>query len=141
MPAGVIWAHGYKREYGRHTSPCPGAQFPPYEQSCDRLRQIIEEVKKIIVNEQKSLENLKKNPPEIIVVYEHRGSWSQEEKKEYQKPEDFNPNDYYKYSPRTYEYAYDSRKNKHEQTIRMATSDLAYMEQRLNDWKLVDSQV
>jgi len=136
--SGIIAHHGYKRPYdGWQTASCPGARYAPYEVSCDRLREIVEEVRNFIASQEKALANFLATPPQTITVLEHRSAWGDGEKVTYEKPEPFKQESYRRSIPRTYENAYSNRKYNYEQTIRAAKTDLSIMERRLNEWKPV----
>jgi hypothetical protein len=138
---GLIAHHGYQRPYqaGWQSASCLGARYAPYEVSCERLREVTGMVKDFIATQEQALADFLVNPPQTLVVYEHRSSWDREGTRvEYTRPDDFNlKNNYQKYVPRTYGCTYDTRKSDYERTIKMAQSDLSTMERRLNEWKPV----
>jgi hypothetical protein len=134
--SGLIAHHGYNRPgYGWQTASCPGARYLPYEQSCDRLKEIIEDIKRFVSREQEAQADFLANPPTSITVYERVSAWKSDEKREYERPRTFDPNNYYGSIPRTYENAYRNRKYSYESTIKAAKSDLATMQKRLTEWK------
>lgn len=143
---GLIAHHGYKRPYeGWQTASCEGARYVPYEVSCDRLREVIEIIKKFVASQEEDLAVLVTTPPQTITVFERRGSYEKGIERTYTKPDDFEHLTAFELSmrshhPGTYVCAWDDRKRNYEKTIRMAKADLQVMERRLNEWKPV-SQV
>lgn len=135
---GIIAHHGYRRPYQARwqTFSCEGARYAPYEVSCDRLREVIEMVRTFIVSQEEGLVTLLKNPPQVIQVQEHFGSYGNSRSAEYTMPEGFSSEirNYRETMPRTYENAYDDKKRGYEQQIRAAKPDLSRMEKRLNEW-------
>jgi phage-related protein len=138
---GLIAHHGYRRPYqqGWQTASCLGAQYEPYEVSCERLREVVERVKSFIASQEEALVAFLTTPPQTITVIERLSSWSEGKEVVYQKPETFNPERYYGSIPRTYECAYSDRKYDYERTIKAAKADLSIMERRLSEWKPVEA--
>lgn len=138
---GVIAHHGYQRPYGWHeqTASCAGARYAPYEVSCDRLKEVIEQVVKFLERQETEHKAFLENPPKTLIEYEKRGSYGREERREYTKPDNFNPNEYHGI-PHTYGCVYMFRKQDYERTIRLTKSDLETMKRRLAEWKPADTQ-
>lgn len=137
---GVIAHHGYSRPYeGWQTASCAGARYLPFEQSCDRLREVIEEVVWFLEKQEQELKNLLETPPDELVVYEKRGSWTAPERKVYAKPANLDLASYRCSVFGTYEEAYDRRKHHYERTIRATKLDLETMRKRLADWCKAES--
>ena len=134
---GLIAHHGYKRPFeGWQTASCDGARYEPYEESCDRLREVIVDMKTFIASQEKALAEFLETPPLTITVFERVSVWIDPEKVTYEKPEEFDKNYYYSI-PRTYGDAYTTQKYKFERTIKAAKLDLERMEKRLRAWKPV----
>jgi hypothetical protein len=132
---GFIAHHGYKRPgWGWQTASCEGALYLPFEESCDRLREVIEMVAAYLARQEAEQQDFLTNAPETLIAYEKIGSYRDEVKKEYTKPADFDPKRYYS-RMYTYEAAYADRKSKYIMTIRAVKSDLEVMRQRLAGWK------
>lgn len=140
--SGLIAHHGYKRPFeGWQTASCEGARYLPYEQSCERLAEVLGMTQTFIANQEKALQDFLVNPPQTIKVVERRGAWSEGVEKTYEKPEGFTVDSYYVSIPRTYENAYHNKKHGYEQTIKLANADVVTMQRRINEWKPVAEKV
>jgi hypothetical protein len=131
---GVIAHHGYKREAGWQSDSCLGARYLPYEESCERLKEVALIVEDYIKTNEAGLEKLLAEPPQTLKVFERRSSFSPEVAVEYTKPEGFTK-DSPSYRPHTYEDAYARQVYNYQRSIRLAKADLANMQHRIQDWK------
>lgn len=126
---GVIAHHGYTRPYWDHrqTASCAGARYVPYEQSCDRLKEVIGWVEELVVTREEALHELVSSPPEEIVVYDFPSRYV------YSRPVDFVAGYYSSWG--TYEGEWYMRKDRYESEIKLAKIDLDRMCKRLAEWK------
>ncbi len=131
---GVIAHHGYKRPgYGWQTSSCPGALYLPYEVSCDRLREVIGQVKNFVARQESILTEFVANPPQTLTVTERRHSRDEGKLVTYEKPAELSK--YRACMPGTYECAHAYRVYEIERELKAAKSDLAQMTTRLEQWQ------
>ena len=128
---GKIANHGYERPGGGwQTASCMGAQYLPYEESCDRIPAVIEMFEKFIADTAASLDELRANPPESFTGMDHnRRPYTVE------KPANFDPSrDGGAYRPRSYEGAYFGKKRELESSIKFSRIDLKFLQKRLEAW-------
>jgi hypothetical protein len=134
--SGLIAHHGYTRPYeGWQTASCQGARYVPYEESCDRLKEVAVMVERFVARQEEAFANFLAIPPQTITVFERRGSYGKGKEVVYTKSETFNKDHYYARIPETYENAYDNRKHDYARTIEAAKADLSIMQRRINEWK------
>ena len=130
---GLIAHHGYRRPGGGwQTASCIGARHLPYEVSCDALPPAIKIIESWLNECKENLKTFLANPPSVLVEI---STWSNK-KWEWTRPENFNQNDpsYRSSMPHTYECEYSHRKHAYENNIRTATSELAFLNDRLAKW-------
>lgn len=133
---GFIAHHGYKRpEWGWQTPSCEGAKYPPYEISCDRLREVIEQVASYLAKQETEQNEFLNHAPDILISYEKNRKTGKQEQREYQKPANFDPANYYGSISNTYGCAYTERKYHYKSIIKAVAHDLAIMRERLENWK------
>ncbi len=134
---GLIAHHGYRRPYdGWQTASCQGARYVPYEESCERLKEIAVVVQDFISLQEESLTDFLSNPPENLTVLERKSSYSKGVERIYGRPSDFQQdNKFRSQMPRTYENVYSCRVSSIEEKIKMAKADLEEMKERIVRWK------
>lgn len=133
---GLIAHHGYQRPGGGwQTASCIGARHLPYEVSCDAIPPAITRMESWLKEQKENLATFLVSPPTILV---ESSTWT-DKKWEWKRPENFNPQEasYRSYSPHTYECEFSRRKYSYEHSIHMATSELAFLNERLMKWHAI----
>ncbi len=132
---GKIAHHGYKRPGGGwQTASCMGARYQPYEQSCDRIAEVIEYIRRYAVGQTAALENLLNNPPETLSKTFKRGY--SEKTYTADRPADFDyKTAYHTYRSDAYDTLFFERKYQIETNIKNAQHDIEYLTNRLSNWK------
>jgi hypothetical protein len=129
---GKIWHHGYQRPgNGWQTVSCLGALYLPYEESSERLQEVIETTQELLQKQIEYLDEFTNNPPDNIK--ELRGQLRDVRIIVHEKPEDFSPDN--PESFRGYSKQYHNRKREIERTIRGMTLELDFLQDRLDAWK------
>jgi hypothetical protein len=132
---GVIAHHGYERprDWYSQTASCPGARFVPYEESCDRLKEVAELVGLHVTHLRENRSALLA-PLTLSYQYKtgHRRNPEYETRNVF-RPVDFKEGDYY-----GEEYSYASvlyhKRTALDSEIRNTVSDLAMMNSRIVSW-------
>jgi hypothetical protein len=133
---GTVAHHGYRRPgYGWQTDSCAGAQYVPYEQSCERLAEVVKDVEGYIAATQKLLTELLISPPETISMWVKFGSYGAGKQETYDKPEGFGEVSY-KGSTRPHTYAdlYSTKLYGYKRDIAGSEETLARMKKRVQEW-------
>lgn len=133
---GLIAHHGYKRpQWGFQTDSCLGARYAPYEESRERLVEVMELFEAHIKEEEVAFKTFQENPPETITVRVRKSSWDKEGTEVvYTRPENFTPNGYSGSIPRTYANAYDLKRRQWETSIKAAKKEYEFLDQRFARW-------
>jgi len=134
---GVIAHHGYERPQGWYsqTASCMGARFVPYEESCDRLKEVAELVELHLAHARAAREGLNTLP--VTLDYQHKisgyGRNAKYETRTVILPENFRDGDYY---GEQYSYAsvLHTRRRNLDIEIRQTAEDLAMMNSRIAAW-------
>jgi hypothetical protein len=132
---GVIAHHGYQRPAHWHaqTASCLGARYEPYEQSCERLKQVVVMVQNALGRE--IADRAKLDVPPATITYQHKvsgwGSQAKYETRTLAKPEDFQESPYHIDG---YGKVLNSRRQNLDYTIKAIKSDLATMQERVASW-------
>lgn len=134
---GTIAHHGYQRPgNGWQTSSCLGAKYLPYEQSRDRIPQVIEMYKGFKQNNIDREKDLLANPPATITKFARYGF---QEDKVYPRPENFsvekameggswNMNEYY-------EMEFKSMVKNRRSNVLSIDREIKFLEDRYKNWK------
>lgn len=133
---GLIAHHGYQRPgHGWQTSSCSGARHKPYEVSCDAIAPAIENVTAYIAREEAFLVEFAANPPASL-SYSRGETYRKSERINVDRPADFTPDGRHRtYRPGAYDTLYFAQKYRIETEVKHARNDLAYLENRLANWK------
>lgn len=133
---GLIAHHGYKRpKWGFQTDSCLGARYAPYEESRERLVEVMEMFVAYIKEEEANFKTFQENPPETITVRVRTSSWDKEGPEVvYTRPEGFIQNSYSGSIPRTYANAYELKRRQWESSIKAAKKEYAFLDQRFGAW-------
>ena len=133
---GKIAHHGYKRpDSGWQTSSCKGARYLPYEQSSDRIPEVIAYIESYLAQMSAALKDFMTNPPEILIYEKYRGAWSKREPIEVARPADFDPNNsHYSGISGSYSVLFHDRKRRTETDMKNARESIAYLKDRLAKW-------
>jgi|SRR5579859_2934664 len=133
--SGLIAHHGYKRPGdGWQTASCQGAKYLPYEESCNRLREVTANWTQYLARLQASYEKFMSEPPQEITVTERDRKTCRNVENTYQKPENFDTRHYIA-SPWTYANAFAQRKSDYVIELRALTAALKSMNERIIAWK------
>ena len=133
--SGFIVRHGYRRiQWWGDTGACEGTNEVPFEVSGDKLKEVIEQTERYIVNQEARTEEFKANPPAVITF---KGNFRGAKSATYIRPDGFVPVEDC-YIPRTYAYAYCATIQQDKQSVKLAQKDVVVMTQRLEDkWPTV----
>ncbi len=133
---GVIAHHGYKRPgNGWQSSSCAGARYKPYEESCDRIPPVIQQIEDFIVGRQTWLVEFENNPPATLTYQQYTG-FGQYKPVEVPKPDDFHPVMASGRSiPHTYSDLFFGKRADVQRQIDSAITDQGVLKQRLANWK------
>lgn len=134
---GVIAHHGYKRPgNGWQTSSCMGARHLAYELSCDMIPTAIQSIEDFISSANAALKELVTNPPAVLLREVYSGARNKVTYKEVPRPEGFSVDgDNYISRHSDYSAYFRAQRRDVETKIRFAESDLAYLRERLANWK------
>jgi hypothetical protein len=136
---GFIYDHGYQLpDIGWKTNSCKGASYLPYEVSCERLNEVIDEMKAYILFCEEELAEFIKNPPIELDAIEKKSAWDKGTLVTYPKPEGFD-NTKHPVFPKQqkYEFEYSRRRYMYEKRIKTAKENLMLMKKRLENWNKV----
>lgn len=133
---GVIAHHGYKRPgNGWQTASCMGARHLPYEQSCDLIPVAIKQVSEFITKTESAVEAFKVSPPDYLLHFPYKGAWQTSTPVQVERPADFKVDGYRTHRSGAYDTLFHDRQYELEQKIKFAKTDLAYLTERLTNWK------
>lgn len=133
---GKIALHGYKRPHpGYQTSSCRGARHLPYEISCDLLPKEIAIVQNYIETATNRMNAMIAEPPATLTYSKYAGATKPRIETVVSKPEDFTFDSSRDYRMDSYSTIYHKQITEIKQFIRMATTDLEYLKNRLANWK------
>lgn len=123
---GVIAHHGYTREWGMQTQSCYGARYPAYEESHQRIPEVIAIYAGQLERAKSRLQNFLENPPDQLEYSANFGI----RKRMFDRPENFNP-----YSDETsrmgYASIYITTKREINAQITFIENELNFLKQRL----------
>lgn len=134
---GKIAHHGYQRpDHGWQTTSCMGARYLPYEQSCDRIPEVIANIEGYIARTTSALELFVASPPNVLIYEKYQGMSKRPLSIEVARPIDFDPSKiaYRSFRPDSYDNLFFGRKDSFERDIASAKNYLAYLNKRLTDW-------
>lgn len=136
---GRVAHHGYTRPGdGWQTPSCMGAKYRPYEVACDALPKAIAAVTQHIAGVEAALTNWIANPPRGIEASNRRRSSFQAYTLRHWtaiRPAGFDPANISPYTGNEYTMLFRSERGRLEQDIRGSQQTLAYLTQRLADWR------
>lgn len=133
---GVIAHHGYQRPgNGYQTSSCLGARYRSYEESRDRIPQVIRIYKEYLENNKLRLKDMLANPPEELTVF---ARYSFDKDNTYKRPENFNVEETlnmgsWRYDQR-YEAEFKSIVRQIKNNITGLTYELETLQKRYDEW-------
>lgn len=132
---GLIAHHGYRRprHWGTQTRGCPGARHRPYEVACDVINACIEQVDRQLTDTRSLLTTHLAHPPSTLVWVRLVGGVHKSDTVE--RPADFAPDAHRSFRPGAYDTLYHARHRTLVHTVEDLIASLAYLRNRLADWK------
>lgn len=138
---GTIAHHGYTRPgYGWQTESCMGAKYLPYEQSRDRIPEVLEAYKGIYKTWVANRKNFIANPPKELTRYWTDRSGVRHESNTFKQPENFSAKESLKIEkPSWYDQPYEREFNlavhDMDRNIRDIKEARDFLQERYDNWK------
>lgn len=132
---GLIAHHGFRRPGdGWQTASCWGARFKPYEESCNRIPDVISMLEQEVNANEKAIQELKASPPETLIqisVFNRRS-------KVLERPSTFDPTtEPVSFKADSYELCFWTRIRNNTNYIRFANLEIQRLRVRLTAWPVI----
>ncbi len=133
--------HGYTRPWvGGETGACEGTDCQPYNETCADLTVYIRQLRNDVSRMQNMIDDITSNPPATTTVASYSGARNPAKITSFDKPEGFvfDSSKVNWYNKPSYEKGFYQRYESLTDRIKGITVHTAIIQQRVNDWQLVD---